>query len=104
MLSGRGVTATAEDIMVVVNACKPYLIAIACILAALVLIYIATIFVKKHLVKATIRRQSVVAALIAVVVVVNMICYGPVNTLLNVSMAAGGELSEDLEAESYAVA
>ncbi len=104
MLSGRGVSATPEDIKNVVMTCLPYIIAIGAVLALGLIIYIATIFVKKQQVKFTIRRQSLVAGLIAIVIIANLICYGPVNALLSVAMAAKGEMTAETQQESFALA
>lgn len=104
LLAGRGVQATTEDIMAVVIPCMPYIIGIGCVLAALLIIYIITIFVKKQPTKMTIRWQSLIAGLIAIVIIANLLCYGPVNALLNVALAAKGEMTEATREESYALA
>ena len=100
----RGVQATTEDIMAVVIPCMPYIIGIASVLVLWLIIGIATIFLKKQPLKLTIRWQSLVAGLIAIVIIANMICYGPVNALLNVAMAAKGEMNVETRDESYALA
>ena len=106
LLEGRGVSASVEDIMLVLEACRPYLIGIGCALILLiVLLILARVLKTKKIVKGTIRFQSLAAFIIAVVVLVNLLCNGPVSTLLNVSMGAKGEgMTEETHDESYAVA
>lgn len=76
------------DVISVLNSCRPYLIAIGVIL---VLAIIATIAVKKlqkpH--RKLTRSLSWLAALLAIVIVVNMICFGPMNTLISLATGSG---------------
>ena len=100
----RGVQATTEDIMAVVIPCMPYIIGIASVLVLWLIIGIVTIFIKKQPLKLTIRWQSFIAGFIAIIIIANLICYGPVNALLNVAMAAKGEMTVETRDESYALA
>lgn len=82
-----------DDVMNVLNTCKPYLIALGIIL---VLATIVTIAVKKVQTakKKLIRSQSWIAVLLALVVIVNMICWGPMSSMI--SLATGnGTIAEE---------
>ena len=67
-----------EDVINVLNSCKSYLIALGVILALVVVITIAVMKLPKPK-KKFIRSQSWIAFLLAVVVIVNMICWGPMS-------------------------
>lgn len=81
------------DVVNVLNSCKPYLIFIGVILVVAIIVTVAVKSmntVKKKL----IRSQSWIAALLAIVVSVNMICFGPMSTLI--SLATGnGSITEE---------
>lgn len=82
-----------DDVMNVLNTCKPYLIALGVIL---VLAVIAAIAVRKMQTakRKFIRSQSFIAALLAIVVIVNMICWGPMSSMI--SLATGnGTIAEE---------
>lgn len=90
-----------DDVMNVLNTCKPYLIALGIILA---LVVIVTIAVKKlpKAKKKLIRSESWIAFLLAVVVVVNMICFGPMSSMI--SLATGnGTISDESSEEAKAL-
>lgn len=90
-----------EDVKNVLNTCKPYLIAIGVVL---VLAIIATIAVKKMQTakKKFIRSQSWIAFLLILVVIVNMICWGPMSSMI--SLATGnGTISEETSAAATAL-
>lgn len=104
-VEGRGVSASVEDIMTVLNTCKPYLIGIGCALGVLIVLLILSNFCKKKIVKGALRFQSVVSFLLVVIVSVNLLCYGPMFSLLNLSMGAKGEgMTEETQEESYETA
>lgn len=97
-----------EDVKNVLNTCKPYLIALAVILAAVIIIVVA---VRKMEVtkRKFVRSQSLIALLLAVVVIVNMICWGPMSSMISLATGAGTieektsdeatELCEDIAGE-----
>lgn len=90
-----------EDVMNVLNTCKPYLIALGIVL---VLAIIVTIAVKKMQTakKKFIRSQSWIAVLLALVVIVNMICWGPMSSMI--SLATGnGTITEETSAAATAL-
>lgn len=104
-VEGRGVSASVEDIMTVLNTCKPYLIGIGCALGVLIVLLILSNFCKKKIVKGALRFQSVVSFLLVVIVSVNLLCYGPMFSLLNLSMGAKGEgMTDETREESYETA
>lgn len=87
-----------DDVMKVVELCVPYLIGFAVVLA----IAIVAMIVCRKMSKAKkfmIRRQSVIAIVLALIVVVNMICWGPMSSLI--SLATGnGTITEETSAQA----
>lgn len=73
-----------EDVINVLNSCKSYLIALGVILALVVVITIAVMKLPKPK-KKFIRSQSWIAFLLAVVVIVNMICWGPMSSMISLA-------------------
>lgn len=105
VVEGRGVSASVEDIMTMLESCKPYLIGLAAALAALIALLVAAAFVKKKVIKGAMRFQGVCALLLVVTIIVNQLCTGPMFSLLNLSMGATGEgMTEETEAESIEIA
>ena len=91
-----------EDLIGVLTGLTPYFIAIC---AALVLALIVTIAVgkQKKPLRSLIRKEAWIAALLAIIVTVNMICFGPMSTLI--SLATGsGSVSEATTKEASDVA
>ena len=89
------------DVVNVLNTCKPYLIGFAVVLALAV---IAIIAVRKmeSAKRKLIRAQAGIAILLALVVVVNMICWGPMSSLI--SLATGnGTITEETSNEATAL-
>ena len=89
------------DVVNVLNTCKPYLIGFAVVL---VLAIIAIIAVRKmeSAKRKLIRAQAGIAILLALVVVVNMICWGPMSSLI--SLATGnGTITEETSDEATAL-
>lgn len=77
-----------DDVINVLNSCKNYLIALAVILAVVIVVTIA-VSKKAKPVRKLIRSQSWIAMLLAVVVIVNMICFGPMNSMISLAMGKG---------------
>ena len=87
-----------EDLIGVLQGLKPYFIAIAIILLAAIVI---TVLVKKQpkALKSFIRKGTWLAALAGIAVTVNMICFGPMSTLI--SLATGsGQVTEETTKEA----
>ncbi|MEI3245969.1 MAG: glycoside hydrolase family 3 N-terminal domain-containing protein [Lachnospiraceae bacterium] len=85
-----------DDVMNVLNTCKPYLIALAVVLLAAIIV---TVAVRKLAApkKKFIRSQSWIAFLLVVVIIVNMICFGPMSSMI--SLATGnGTITEETSA------
>jgi beta-glucosidase len=90
-----------DDVISVVESCKSYIIAIAVILVAAIVITIAVKGMQKPKKKLA-RSMTWVAALLVVVIVVNMICFGPMNSMISLAMGSG-TISEDTSAEATAL-
>lgn len=87
-----------QDVVNVLNTCKPYLIALAIVLVAAVIVAAAVHKMDKAKRK-LIRSEAGIALLLAVVIIVNMICWGPMNSMI--SLATGnGTISEETSAEA----
>lgn len=87
-----------DDVVAVITSCRSYLIGIAvCLLAAI----IATAAVKKMAApeRSLARKTSWLACLLAVVAIVNMMCNGPLNTLLTL-VSGKGSISEESAQEA----
>lgn len=90
-----------DDVMNVLNTCKPYLIFIGVVLVLAIVITIAVKGMQKPKKKLA-RSMSWLAALLAIVVTVNMICFGPMNSMI--SLATGnGTITEDTSAAATAL-
>ena len=77
-----------DDVINVLNTCKPYLIALGVILAAVIIITVAVMKLQKPK-KKFVRAQSWIAFLAALVVIVNMICWGPMSSMISLATGAG---------------
>lgn len=87
-----------DDVMKIVNLCVPYLIGLAVVAAAVIAAMVA-FRKKKGAAKYMIRRQGIMAIVLAVVIVVNLICWGPMSSLI--SLATGsGTISEETSEEA----
>lgn len=91
-----------SDVMNVITSIKSYLIAIG---IALVLAILVSIIVKgrKKSTKKLIRGSAWLAALLAVVVSVNLICAGPMSTMLDL-VTGNGSISEETSEEAKTLA
>ncbi len=90
-----------DDVMTVLNTCKPYLIALGIVLLAAIIVTVACMKLNKPL-KKLVRKEAWIAVLTVAVVVVNMICFGPMSTMLTLA-TGGGSISEESIAESQAL-
>ena len=90
-----------DDVLNVLDSCKYHLIALAVILVVALVAMIACMKLPK-VTKFVIRSQAGLAILLAVVVIVNMICFGPMYTLVSLSMGSGSITKESM-AEAYEV-
>ena len=91
-----------EDVLAVLQLCKPYIIGIIAALVIGIVIMVAcrrTSRDKRFL----IRGEAVIAMVLAVVVCVNMICFGPMATLIGLA-TGNGTLSDETNEEAAEVA
>ena len=73
-----------DDVINVLNTCKPYLIALSVILALAVVITIAVMKLPKRRRNLSVLK-SWIAFLLALVVIVNMICWGPMSSMISLA-------------------
>ena len=62
-----------DDVINVLNSCKPYLIALGIALAIAIIVTVACMKLKKP-VKKLVRKEAWIAFLMAAVVIINLIC------------------------------
>ena len=91
-----------EDVLAVLKLCKPYLIGIAAAIVIGIAIMIACRKMSKSK-KYLVRWQAVIAMVTAIAVCVNMICFGPMSTLIGLAMG-DGQLSDETNAKAAEVA
>ena len=90
-----------DDVMNVLNSCKPYLIALGIALAIAIIVTVACMKLKKP-VKKLVRKQTWIAFLLVVVVIVNLICFIPMSSMI--SLATGnGAISDETSDEATAL-
>ena len=91
---------TIEDVMNVVNAISGYLVAIGVALFLTIVAIVGCRKRKKHE-KYLVRAQASGAFLLVLVVIINMICIGPMNTMISLAMGEGklsqGTIKETLK-------
>ena len=91
-----------EDVLAVLQLCKPYIIGIIAALVIGIVIMIACRRMSRGK-KFLIRGEAVIAMVLAVVVCVNMICFGPMATLIGLA-TGNGTLSDETNEEAAGVA
>lgn len=77
-----------DDVMNIVKLCAPYLIGLGIVLAAIIAVFIACrkkIGAKKYL----IRSQGIMAMVLALIITVNLICWGPMASLISLATGSG---------------
>ena len=77
-----------DDVINVLNSCKPYLIALGVVLALAIVVTVACMKLKKP-VKKLVRKEAWIAFLLAVVVIVNLICFIPMSSMISLAMGNG---------------
>ena len=87
-----------EDVLAVLQLCKPYIIGIVASLVIGIVIMIACRRMCRDK-KFLIRREAAIAMVLAVVVCVNMICFGPMATLIGLA-TGNGTLSDETNEEA----
>ena len=91
-----------EDVLAVLQLCKPYIIGIIAALVIGIVIMIACRRMSRGK-KFLIRGEAAIAMVLAVVVCVNMICFGPMATLIGLA-TGNGTLSDETNEEAAGVA
>ena len=91
-----------EDVLAVLQLCKPYIIGIIAALVIGIVIMIACHRMSRGK-KFLIRGEAAIAMVLAVVVCVNMICFGPMATLIGLA-TGNGTLSDETNEEAAEVA
>ena len=91
-----------EDVLAVLQLCKPYIIGIIAALVIGIVIMIACRRMSRDK-RFLIRGEAVIAMVLAVVVCVNMICFGPMSTLIGLA-TGNGTLSDETNEEAAKVA
>ena len=91
-----------EDVLAVLQLCKPYIISIIAALVIGIVIMIACRRMSRGK-KFLIRGEAAIAMVLAVVVCVNMICFGPMSTLIGLA-TGNGTLSDETNEEAAEVA
>lgn len=96
--------ASAADVSNYLHALSGYIYAILGALALMILVMVAAHFVVKKGTRHVVRWTSAVAFVLAVLIVVNMICYGPMYaTVSGVLNASRAEISDDVTGNSREV-
>ena len=91
-----------EDVLAVLQLCKPYIIGIIAALVIGIVIMIACRRMSRDK-RFLIRGEAAIAMVLAVVVCVNMICFGPMATLIGLA-TGNGTLSDETNEEAAEVA
>ena len=98
----RMISVEMEDVLAVLQLCKPYIIGIIAALVIGIVIMIACRRMSRGK-KFLIRGEAALAMVLAVVVCVNMICFGPMATLIGLA-TGNGTLSDETNEEAAKVA
>ena len=91
-----------EDVLAVLQLCKPYIIGIIAALVIGIVIMIACRRMSRGK-RFLIRGEAAIAMVLAVVICVNMICFGPMSTLIGLA-TGNGTLSDETNEEAAEVA
>ena len=91
-----------SDVMNVINSIRTYLIAIGAIIIVAILIQLLVSKMAKPG-KRLIRGTAFIAAVVGICVCVNMICIGPMSTMLDL-ISGSGTSTEETSAEAKALA
>ena len=91
-----------EDVLAVLQLCKPYIIGIVAALVIGMVIMIACRRMSKEK-RFLVRGEAAIAMLLAVVICVSMICFGPMATLIGLATGSG-TISNETNEEAAGVA
>ena len=90
-----------DDVINVLNSCKPYLIALGIALAIAIIVTVACMKLKKP-VKKLVRKEAWIAFLMAAVVIINLICFIPMSSMITLAMG-NGTITEETSNEATAL-
>ena len=82
-----------EDVISVLNTCKPYLIGLAVVLVLAIVAMVACRKMARSK-KFLIRGEAALAMVLAIAVTVNLICFGPMSSLISLAMGDGSVTEE----------
>ena len=88
-----------SDVISVLNMCKAYLIAIAAVIL-IGIVVIAACRKKEAAIRKLIRGNAGIAMIVAVIVIVNLACTGPLSTLLNLAVQKTQTISDETTKQS----
>lgn len=91
-----------EDVLAVLELCKPYIIGMAAALVIVIVVMIACRRMPKSR-RFLVRGEAAIAMLLAVITGVNLICFGPMSTLIGLAMGSG-TISDETNAEAAELA
>lgn len=95
--------ASAADVANYINIVSGYIYAAVAVLAVVIVVMIAAHFIAKKGTRHVIRWSAVGAFILAVVLIVNLVCYGPLySTVSGVLNASKAEISDDVVGNSVA--
>ena len=90
-----------DDVINVLNSCKPYMIALGIALALAIIVTVACMKLKKP-VKKLVRKEAWIAFLMAAVVIINLICFIPMSSMISLAMG-NGTITEETSNEATAL-
>ena len=90
-----------DDVINVLNSCILYLIALGVVLALAIVVTVACMKLKKP-VKKLVRKEAWIAFLLAVVVIVNLICFIPMSSMISLAMG-NGTITDETSDEATAL-
>ena len=77
-----------DDVISVLNTIRPYLIALCVALVLAIVVTVACMKLNRPL-KKLVRKESWIAFLLVAVVIINMICFGPMSSLISLATGDG---------------
>ena len=85
------------DVLNVLRSCKSYLIALGVLIVVACIVIVACRALPKKK-KKLIRKEALIASVLGIVIIVNMICIGPMSTLLSLVSGEGTISEESMDA------
>ena len=97
-MEGKVLGINMQDVMNVLNLCKPYLIALGVAVVIAIVVQIAAIKIakpKRH----AVRVHAAVASVVVIAIILNLIATGPMSNMLNLVAGHSGAVSEETTEE-----